>query len=567
MAEPFNTQRSPEDSEGERPCLANDEVLDFAAGRLSAGALELIHTHLDRCGACQRLVGEAVRERSSDVAFASDPARWNTTFRSGDVVGNRYRVLKFVARGGMGEVYEAYDRDLQERVALKTVLSTACDGQRAVRRLKAEVQLAHRVSHPNVCRIYDLGSHRLERHDGVLNFLTMEFVEGERLAERITRGPIPASEAEPVVRSLLLGLEAAHAAGILHRDLKSDNVMLRPVSSGCAMPVIMDFGLARAIDLDVARLTSSAYGLAGTPCYMAPEQLENGELTTATDVYAFGVMWFEMLTGRLPFSLRAPFERLTKPPPRPSTFVNDIPAGIDKIVVRCLERDPQHRFGSAREVLDALDTLEQGDASLRASGIRARSVPRSVAPLAACAALIVLFVVLRLNTTRPLNGVAPVAAISVRSAATARRLSGSATAGELAKLFAIVPAGVAPAASAGAIASAAAYAAAPSPAKKSKTGGNGAVRPLQRAEGTAAPGIASDDGAGAKALAQSIVVPREVPMVEPGAIRRLPSLDAASSPSLQSATKPRPSTEASPPTAPRPTPEQLGWTDPFGGGK
>lgn len=552
MAEPFNTQRSPEHSAGERSCLSNDEVLEFAAGRLASEALELIHSHLDHCGACQRLVGEAVRERSSDVAFGSDPARWNTTFRSGDVVGGRYRVLKFVARGGMGEVYEAYDRDLQERVALKTVLSTACDGQRAVRRLKAEVQLAHRVSHPNVCRIYDLGSHRLERH-GVLNFLTMEFVDGERLAQRIARGPIPQLEAEPLVRSLLLGLEAAHAAGILHRDLKCDNVMLRPVSNGYAMPVIMDFGLARAIDLDAARLTSSAYGFAGTPCYMAPEQLENGELTTAADVYAFGVMWFEMLTGRLPFSLRAPFERLTKPPPRPSDFASDVPSGIEKIVLRCLERKTEHRFGSAKEVLDALDALEQGDASLRASGIRVRSVPRSVAPVAAGLAFGALLVVMRSNATHPSSGIpAEATPVARSSVSTLPPATGSGVADEIEKQGAIERSGAAPSAS-DRVVDTPPVRVAPAPgADKSVAAENRVLRttnaaPVRRV----APGIGLNEMGGANGRAVPIANRSDAPAGELGSVRRMP-------PSAPVAAQ-----ETPPTSVPRSSGERFGMTDPF----
>src|SRR5262249_22860589 len=156
------------------------------------------------------------------------------------------------------------------------------------------------------------------------------------LAERLERGPLEVSEAVHVARQLLLGLDAAHGAGILHRDLKSDNVMLRTSSIGPPNPVILDFGLARTIEIDSARVTSGIHGLAGTPCYMAPEQLEAGELSAASDLYAFGVILFEMLTGRLPFSLRAPFERLRKPPPRPSSIVGGVPPSLDKVVIGCL---------------------------------------------------------------------------------------------------------------------------------------------------------------------------------------------------------------------------------------
>jgi serine/threonine protein kinase len=360
--------------------LNDDEVLDFAGGRISHEQLDAVHGHLDSCSVCQRLVSQAVRDPSASSADDEDEeVRWTPQFQSGDVVGRRYRVQRFVARGGMGEVYDAYDRDLQKRIALKTVLSTVVDGQRAVRRLKAEVQLAHRVSHPNVCRIYDIGTHEL---DGgrILHFLTMEFVDGERLTSRLQRGALPVADATHVVRQLLSGLSAAHAAGILHRDLKSDNIMLRPAPNEQVVAVILDFGLARTIEVDAHRMTTGASAFVGTPCYMAPEQLEAGELSPASDIYAFGVIWFEMLTGRLPFSARAPFERLRKAPPRPSSVAADVPASIDKIVLKCLERSPERRFRSPEEILVALDALEARGSSSGVSIIAPRRPPRALLP-------------------------------------------------------------------------------------------------------------------------------------------------------------------------------------------
>jgi serine/threonine protein kinase len=351
MPELSNTERSP----GLRSCLGDDVVLDLVNGRLQSERLQAVHAHLDRCPDCRRLVGEAVRE-SGEGSSGVHGSVALTTFRPGDLVGNRFRVERFIARGGMGEVYEAFDCDLQERVALKTVIPTTSDVARAVRRFKAEVQLAHRVSHPNVCRIYDLGSHRLDGEARVIHFLTMEFVEGERLSQRISRTGLTLCESTDIARQLLLGLRAAHAAGILHRDLKTDNVMLRTDAEGGVRPVILDFGLARTLDVvEHERLSSGMNGFMGTPCYMAPEQLQNGELSAATDLYAFGVIWFEMLTGRLPFSARAPFERLTKCPSKPSTVRTEVPPSTDKMVLRCLARSVDERYANADEVLRALE--------------------------------------------------------------------------------------------------------------------------------------------------------------------------------------------------------------------
>ena len=383
-----------------RPCLNDDEILDFAGGRISTDQLDSVHSHLDGCLVCQRLVTEAVREKSiSSAGDEREQARWSPTFQSGSVIARRYRVQRFVARGGMGEVYDAYDRDLQKRIALKTVISTVTDGPRAVRRLKAEVQLAHRVSHPNVCRIYDLGTHDVEG-GGVLHFLTMEFVDGERLSDRLQRGALPVADSTHIARQILSGLRAAHGAGILHRDLKSDNVMLRPASNGQVIPVIVDFGLARTMDVEAHR-TTSASGFVGTPCYMAHEQLENGELTPASDVYAFGVIWFEMLTGHLPFSVRAPFERLRKPAPRPSSLSADVPASFDKLVLKCLERLPEQRFGSPEEVLAALDVLEAKNSSSRVSVVPPRRASRAVVPALIGALAVAALVFARFRNVSP----------------------------------------------------------------------------------------------------------------------------------------------------------------------
>ncbi|RYZ10350.1 MAG: serine/threonine protein kinase [Myxococcales bacterium] len=344
------------------PCLSEDEILAFAAGQLSSEHRRSTDAHLDRCELCQRLLSEAVRALaapgSEDIA-TSDPA-WGTTFRRGTLVGKRYEVRRFIARGGMGEVYEAFDHELQERVALKTVTSTACDNPGAVRRLKAEVQLARRVSHPNVCRIYDFGTHVVPSTGVQISFLTMEFVEGETLGQRLRAcGPLPLERAQRFARELLGALQAAHDAGVLHRDFKSDNVILRETTQGTSA-VILDFGLARALGEPSRHSSSGHHTFVGTFSYVAPEQLEGKPHTTASDVYSFGVVWFEMLTGRLPFEqgtspTRTALERLQRDSPPPSAKNSALPADVDAVVLGCLRRDPAQRCQSAGEVLASLD--------------------------------------------------------------------------------------------------------------------------------------------------------------------------------------------------------------------
>ncbi|MGC4087845.1 MAG: protein kinase [Polyangiaceae bacterium] len=340
-------------------CLSDEDVAAFAQGMLSAAEAERIERHVDSCEVCSPLLHQAMRALNTTLVsnFAGHAADWGATFAQGTVLAERWEIRRFIARGGMGEVYEAYDRQLQERVALKTVSASASDSPRAIRAFKAEVQLARRVTHANVCRIYDLGTHAL-KNSGVVHFLTMEFVEGETLGQLLrSQGALPLAQCQSFAKALLQALAAAHTAGILHRDFKSDNVMLRRDAAGQLSPVILDFGLARHID-ERSRARSSGHAMVGTLTYMAPEQVEGGELSKATDIYAFGVVWFEMLTGRVPFAgspQLSALERLTKQPHAPSRLNRQVPRFVDAAVLRCLARQPSQRFQDAPAVLSALE--------------------------------------------------------------------------------------------------------------------------------------------------------------------------------------------------------------------
>lgn len=348
-------------------CLTDEEVVEFALGRLTPARLAEAHVHLDECDVCQCLLSESARSLASATTLPSldwQAGAWNTTFRAGSVVGGRYQIRRFIARGGMGEVYEAFDRELGERVALKTVTSTACDNPKAVRRLKAEVQLARRVSHPHVCRMFDFGTHLLEDSGASISFLTMEFVEGETLGARLrSRGALPIADARRIGRELLLGLGAAHDAGVMHRDFKSDNVMLKEVN-GVVHPLISDFGLARAFDTERRDGSVSNANLVGTISYLAPEQLEGKPHTFRSDIYALGMVWFEMLTGELPFedsptAAVAALGRMQRPVPAASTRNPLVPFDLDAVVAGCLQRLPKHRFKTTGQALATLDELER----------------------------------------------------------------------------------------------------------------------------------------------------------------------------------------------------------------
>jgi serine/threonine protein kinase len=365
--------------------LSEEDLLAFAVGRLRGSRLAQAHLHLDECETCQYLLNEAAHALATATTIPFEEGAelgWNTMFRQGTLVSQRYRIVRFIARGGMGEVYEAYDQVLLERVALKTVNSTASDSPRAAHLLKGEVQTARRVSHPNVCRIYDFGTHVMK--SGVpISFLTMEFVDGETLGQRIRLGgALPILETQKLARQLLHGLNAAHEAQVLHRDFKSDNVMLRNQSNDSSWPLIMDFGLARAFDRESAHGSSSSNStLVGTLSNLAPEQLEGKLHSKASDVYAFGVVWFEMLTGELPFESSsspavAMLDRVRRAAPAPSTKNPLVSRELDALVLGCLRRSPKERYRTAGEVLVALEAVESRSPSASA---RRRRVPAVLA--------------------------------------------------------------------------------------------------------------------------------------------------------------------------------------------
>ena len=290
---------------------------------------------------------------------AKPPAAKTSVFAPGDLLAERYRVVRFLAQGGMGEVYEAEDLELRENVALKTI-SARHDQDAALDRFKREIQLARKVSHANVCRIFDLGQHRADDGESI-TFLTMELLRGETLSQRLRqRGRLPVGEALPIAQGIAKGLHAAHQARIIHRDLKSENIFLVPRDDGLRV-VVTDFGIARggADDRFAAMVTGG--GILGTPAYMAPEQVRGEAVAPAADLYAFGVVLYEMVTGKMPFLGDSPLtiavKRLQEDPPTPCVHVPDLDPNWERVILRCLEREPGKRFATALEVGHALEGM------------------------------------------------------------------------------------------------------------------------------------------------------------------------------------------------------------------
>lgn len=265
-------------------------------------------------------------------------------FAPGEVIAERYRVVALAGRGGMGEVYRAEDLTLGQLVAIKFLPVSLSQDADSLARFHSEVRIARQVSHPNVCRVFDIGE------SGGAPFLSMEYVDGEDLASLVRRiGRLSPDKATEIARQICAGLAAAHERGVVHRDLKPSNVML----DGSGKIRITDFGLA-----GIAATIQGADVRAGTPAYMAPEQLAGKEVSARSDIYSLGLILYEVLTGKRVFEA-ATLPELLKLRERgtitnPSTIVNDLDPLIERVILRCLESDPAKRPASALQVAAAL---------------------------------------------------------------------------------------------------------------------------------------------------------------------------------------------------------------------
>jgi serine/threonine protein kinase len=258
----------------------------------------------------------------------------------------RFQVLKELGRGGMGIVFQAHDKELKEQVAIKIlspILSTNAD---ALARLKREVSSARRVTHPNVIRIHDLSE-----MNG-LHFVTMEYFHGQNLKEYIkVNGALSNMKAWQIAEQICDGLDAAHRGGIVHRDLKSQNIIINTAGQ----IKIIDFGLAHTTQME--GLTATGL-IMGTPEYMAPEQVSGKRVDERADIYSFGIILYELFTGKVPFSgdsaIAVGFMQMKDPPQPPHEINPQIPPEIETVILKCLEKEPNARFASIVQVKTAL---------------------------------------------------------------------------------------------------------------------------------------------------------------------------------------------------------------------
>ena len=280
---------------------------------------------------------------------------------SGQILDTRYQVTKKLGEGGMSYVYLAREVASGDEVAIKVLSPKLATDRSSVERLRREAGLAMRLDHANVCRILRLG----ESEDGLI-YLVMPFLNGELLSDREVRGgPMELGTGIDVLRQVCAGLHHAHELQIVHRDLKPENIMLVPEDGGRDRAVVMDFGLAkeRRADPAIAKLTATGIIL-GTPEFMSPEQIRGRPLDARSDIYAVGIVAFEMFTGRLPFQGRNAQEmmiaRLRDQPMQLRQLRPDLPATLEKALGRALHASPDARYTTALDFADALSATQDG---------------------------------------------------------------------------------------------------------------------------------------------------------------------------------------------------------------
>ncbi|MBC7772106.1 MAG: protein kinase [Pyrinomonadaceae bacterium] len=289
--------------------------------------------------------------RSAAATIVSDqpPSDDDTVFSPGSMLAGRYRIISRLGKGGMGEVFRAEDLKLGQPVALKFLPRSFSSDPRRLSRFRDEVRTSRQVAHPNVCRVHDMGE--VDTPGGMLHFLTMEYIDGEDLSSLLRRiGRLPHDKAVQVARQMCAGLAAAHTAGVLHRDLKPANVML----DGRGHAKIMDFGISGAIGKVAGSDVRS-----GTPAYMAPESLAGREVSPRSDFYSLGLVLYELFTGRQAFEgqdslTSATSSRTSTRISKPSTLISDMDPAIERVIMRCLDEDPQGRPSSALAIAAAL---------------------------------------------------------------------------------------------------------------------------------------------------------------------------------------------------------------------
>jgi tetratricopeptide (TPR) repeat protein len=286
----------------------------------------------------------------NDATMQPVPSGEVSTIEPGTVLAGRYLIIDTLGVGGMGAVYKAFDRQLTRVVAIKTILAELAETPTALKRFKQELLLAQKIVHKNVVRIFDIGE------DGATKFITMDFIEGVDLKSLIKKkGKLSPQEAIPIIRQVCQGLEAAHAEGVVHRDLKPQNIMVQ--SNGLAM--VMDFGIAQSSQ---NRNVTQTGAFLGTPEYMSPEQARTEDVDSRSDVFSLGLIFYEMLTGKLPYQsdtvIESMFKRTRERAVPPAEIDRDVPKMANDIIVKCLALEREGRYQTVTELLADLEKID-----------------------------------------------------------------------------------------------------------------------------------------------------------------------------------------------------------------
>ncbi|MBI2689204.1 MAG: protein kinase [Acidobacteria bacterium] len=314
--------------------------------------------------AVYQTVLDLLENHVSSATIAGAKGEIGQLLRPGELVGDRFRVVRFIAAGGMGEVYEAFDESLRTKLAMKVLRVALLAEPGARERFQRELLTARQVSHQNLCKVYDLVEHRRQSAGAgpeVLPCLSMELLDGESLADYLQKHrPLTCQQALPWIGQIAAALDVLHAQGMVHRDLKPSNVMLARRKGGELSAVVMDFGLAKAIDHDPEMFESRVAWNAGSPYFMAPELLRHGRATVASDIYAFGLLIDEMVTETRAFPARSLpelyYSKLWDQPLPPAGRAKDLPPSWATAIETCLRTDPAERHLSAGGVVRAIET-------------------------------------------------------------------------------------------------------------------------------------------------------------------------------------------------------------------